>query len=213
MQQPGETSSPPPLQHSSSFDRRPHSSASASTNTTAEEELRLALERERGRAAHLSAQCDVLALSLEEAKSASARAAQAGQKHEANAAAARAAADCADGAMECYDVLLALLETEATVVGAAAAAATGRHNSFDSGSPSPSSSSSTFDLRVASANRRSAETVARHILAKLDRDSPSVGGKRIPQRRQQHRPSLPSSSSSVLDASWEDSSGYSHTNR
>ena len=222
LQQQHRAPSPPPpgvpLAHSSSFDRRPPSSASASTGTanSAEEELRLALERERGRSAHLSAQCDVLALSLEEAKSASARVAQAAQKHEANAASSRAASDCADGAVECYDVLVALLETEAALIGAAAAGHNNNCGSFDSAAASPSPSS-TLDLRVASANRRSAETVARHLLAKLDRESPNVvaaGSKsNLHHRSRRPRPSLPSSSSSVLDASWEDSSGYSHTNR
>jgi len=139
----------------------------------------LEMDRLRAKCEHLRSQNDLLQLSLDDAKTSAARLAVAAGKLEANASALKAAEAEADRMTEAYDVLVALLETELAQREAAGVVA-----------------------RRAIANRRSAESVARHLLAKSTGGSPgSRADSGVGSGRGGH-----------LNTSWDaDSSGYSHT--
>ncbi|GFG35636.1 hypothetical protein Cfor_02558 [Coptotermes formosanus] len=111
-------------------------------------------ERLTSRLEHTRAQNAVLALTLDESKTHCDRLSLLVGKYESTAIALRLALSYSDRAIEAYDVLVALLESELGLLLANYVAAI---------------------LRRAGENRRAAETVARHLLARLDNASTMVG--------------------------------------
>lgn len=149
-------------------------------------ELGLELDRAKTRCEHLRSQNEVLSLTLEDSKSLTDRLSVLLGRHESNNTALQLALNYCDQMVESYDVLVALLETESGVLNASTAAAADR------------------ELRQASLNRKSAETVARHLLNRVDKSfNRSDSG-------------LGNNNKGVSPTSrntWEDSSGYSQTTR
>ena len=117
---------------------------SKSNDSSLIQELQLRLERSQSQIDHLRAHTDVLALTLEDAKAVNDDLAASLAKREANATAHGLAAAYSDRAVEAYDVLVALMETEVELATQGDDEGSGR----------------------AAANRRSAERVARHILGR-----------------------------------------------
>ncbi len=109
-------------------------------------ELELDLDSSRSRCDHLRSQTDVLALTLEDSKSLTDRLTVLLGRHESNNAALQLALNYCDHMVEAYDVLVALVETEAGMLAAG-----------------------TESLRQAQSNRRSAEVVARHLVGRIDK--------------------------------------------
>ncbi|XP_049785034.1 colorectal mutant cancer protein isoform X1 [Schistocerca cancellata] len=127
-------------------------------------------ERLNSRVEHLRAQNTVLALTLEDSKSQCDRLSLLLGKYESNATALRLALGYSDRAIEAYDVLVALLESELGLLLANCRAAgigkfAGKDESKDSENDAVEIGSL---LRRASENRRATETVARHLLARLE---------------------------------------------
>ncbi|KAJ9578304.1 hypothetical protein L9F63_005470, partial [Diploptera punctata] len=106
-------------------------------------------ERLTSRLEHARAQNAVLALTLDESKTQCDRLSLLVGKYESNATALRLALSYSDRAIEAYDVLVALLESELGLLLA--------------------------NCRAAGENRRAAETVARHLLSRLD-NATTTGG-------------------------------------
>ncbi|XP_068082210.1 colorectal mutant cancer protein isoform X2 [Anabrus simplex] len=133
-------------------------------------------ERLNSRLEHVRAQNAVLALTLEESKMQCDRLSLLVGKYESNATALRLALGYSDRAIEAYDVLVALLESELGLLLAnCRAAGIGKHSSNAKGTTEESGPDCETDcaevgslLRRAGENRRAAETVARHLLGRLD---------------------------------------------
>ncbi|XP_063231776.1 colorectal mutant cancer protein isoform X2 [Bacillus rossius redtenbacheri] len=128
-------------------------------------------ERLAARLEHARAQNTVLALTLEEAKTQADRLSLLVGKYESNATALRLALGYSDRAIEAYDVLVALLESELGLLLAnCRAAGIGKQLNIRGegvdGDLEPCEVNSI--LRRARENRRAAETVARHLLSRLD---------------------------------------------
>ena len=161
-------------------------------------ELELELERVSTRAEHLKSTNEVLDLTLEDSKALTDKLTVLLGKYESNNTAFQLALNYCDHMVESYDVLVALLETESGLL------ATTNDGSV-------SNSESNMDYRRARSNRRSAEVVARHLLARMDktfnRSDSGIGGTVLTGL------GSVSSGGSHLDTTWEDSSGYSHTTR
>ena len=106
-------------------------------------------------------------------------------RYESNNTALQIGLSYCDHMIECYDVLVALLETENVV----------HHVS----SHVPDNNYSSHVSHKADSNRKSAESVAKHLLSRLERNTRPDSG----LARDHH--------GTCLDSTWEDSSGYSHT--
>ena len=130
---------PPAGETSSSIDR--------SSLPTKETELKLA--KALSQVDHLKSQNDVLQLTLDDAKTTSEKLSIQLARHESNATAMQLTLAYADQAVEAYDVLVALLETEVALA----------HDSDDH--------------VKAQDNRRSALSVARHLICRYDKTFPS----------------------------------------
>lgn len=162
-------------------------------------ELQLELDRATSRAEHLRSQNDVLGLTLEDSKSLTDRLTVLLGRHESNNAALQLALNYCDYMIESYDVLVALVETEAGILAASSSSSTSASSgdSIDGGRP----------IRQALSNRRSAEVVARHLVARIDKSfSRSDSGCRGSSERSSRR-------HMDIATGWEDSSGYSQTTR
>jgi hypothetical protein len=125
---------------------------------------------------HLKSQNRVLSLGLAEAKSTCDGLTELLSKYESNNTALQLSLSYCDSMIESYDVLVALLETQSDSGGVVSGR--GRRES-----------SSARNL-----NRKRAETVARHLLARAEKGQRADSG-------------LGVISSSQLDSTWEDSSG------
>merc|ERR1712088_964244 len=118
----------------SSMDRNNHKSR----------EMELQLAKAHSQIDHLRSQNDVLELTMEDAKNTNEKLSIHLARHESNGTARQLALAYADRAIEAYDVLVALLETEVAI-----------------------SNKDDFDLkRAAQANRRSTLSVARHLIGR-----------------------------------------------
>lgn len=150
------------------------------------------MDRANARSEHLRSQNAVLELTLEDSKSTTDRLSVLLGKLESNNTALHLAQSYCDHIIESYDVLVALLETETGLLSVC--------NNNGLGGYSNGGLESSNVRRRAASNRKSAEVVARHLLARMgksfNRSDSGVGGVC----------SVASSSSY-----WEDSSGYSHT--
>jgi len=172
------TSHPPPLQRSSSSPSPCLGAPSAAPSEQHTQfaakcrEFELEIEKISSHVEHLKAQNAVLALSLEESKSTTDSLTELLGRYESNNTALQISLSYCDHMIESYDVLVALMETEAAL------------EEVGRGTRS-------------SVNRKSAESVARHLLGRLER------------REGQGRDS--GLATSGHDSTWEDSSGYSHT--
>ena len=163
-------------------------------------ELELELERVSTRGEHLKSQNEVLELTLHDSKSLTDKLTVLLGKYESNYTALQLALNYCDHMVESYDVLVALLETESGLLSVNQLSSTAAAGSADS--------KESRESRRAAGNRKSAEVVARHLLARMDkafnRSDSGIGGVH----------SINSSgNSSHIDTTWEDSSGYSHTTR
>ncbi|KAJ4451550.1 hypothetical protein ANN_03016, partial [Periplaneta americana] len=138
-------------------------------------------ERLTSRLEHARAQNAVLALTLDESKTQCDRLSLLVGKYESNATALRLALGYSDRAIEAYDVLVALLESELGLLLAncRAAGIGNPNNTKDNDGSGDGDSDCAGDvaalLRRAGENRRAAETVARHLLARLD-NATTTGG-------------------------------------
>lgn len=140
------------------------------------QEVELQLAKANSQIDHLRSQNDVLELTLEDAKNTSEKLSMYLARQESNGTAMQLALAYAEQTIEAYDVLVALLETEIAM-----------GNKDD------------FDLKRAGANRRSALSVARHLIGRYDKTFRADSG---------------IVASDHHGSSWEaDSSGYSHTTR
>ncbi|KAF4518286.1 hypothetical protein B566_EDAN005854 [Ephemera danica] len=138
-------------------------------------EFELETERLRARGEHLRAQCDVLTLALDEARANAEKLTLLCGKYESNTTALWLALSHSDAALEAYDVLLALLESEL-----AALVATCRAAGIPAVSHCPAvivlagdHDSPGLALARAGDIRQTAESVASLLLAKLDRSCDS----------------------------------------
>ena len=137
------------------IDQNRHEIASPETssidrNTTKETELKLA--KALSQVDHLKSQNEVLQLTLDDAKNTSEKLSIQLARHESNATAMQLTLAYADQAVEAYDVLVALLETEVALA----------HE---------------HDGVKAVDNRRSALSVARHLICRYDKSfSCDTGG-------------------------------------
>ncbi|KDR23021.1 hypothetical protein L798_02176, partial [Zootermopsis nevadensis] len=132
-------------------------------------------ERLTSRLEHARAQNAVLALTLDESKTQCDRLSLLVGKYESNATALRLALSYSDRAIEAYDVLVALLESELGLLLAnCRAAGIGNQNMTKDGDNDCAGEVVAL-LRRAGENRRAAETVARHMLARLDNASATGG--------------------------------------
>merc|ERR1719266_359316 len=153
------------------------SDRSIDRNNHKSREMELQLAKATSHIDHLRSQNDVLELTMEDAKNTNEKLSIHLARHEANGTARQLALAYADQAIEAYDVLVALLETEVAI-----------------------SNKDDFDLkRAAQANRRSALSVARHLIGRYDKTFRADSG-------------IGTACSDHHGSSWEaDSSGYSHT--
>ncbi|XP_023711663.1 colorectal mutant cancer protein isoform X4 [Cryptotermes secundus] len=139
-------------------------------------------ERLTSRLEHARAQNAVLALTLDESKTQCDRLSLLVGKYESNATALRLALTYSDRAIEAYDVLVALLESELGLLLANCRAA-GIGNQINMRADNDSGTDGDNDcagevaalLRRAGENRQAAETVARHLLSRLDNASTTGG--------------------------------------
>jgi len=137
-------------------------------------EFEIEIEKISSHVEHLKSQNHVLSLTLEESKATCDGLTELLGRYESNNTALQIGLSYCDHMIECYDVLVALLETESAVN-------TVNHVSCGSSK--------------AGSNRKSAESVAKHLISRLDRNSrPDSGLAR-----------------DTCESRWEDSSGYSHT--
>lgn len=162
------------------------------------QELEIELSRAKSQTEHLRSQNEVLSLTLEDSKSITDRLTCSLGKLESNNTAFSLASSYCDQMIESYDILVALLETESGIL----SAATNNGNT-----------NITWDTKRATSNRKSAETVAKHFLGRLEK-SLTVGSRSdsgIGTAGSGSRTSTNLNASS--NAVWEDSSGYSQTTR
>lgn len=110
-------------------------------------ELKMELERATSKVEHLRSQNEVLTLTLEDSKSLTDRLTVLLGKYESNAGALQLGLNYCDHMVESYDVLVALLETEADIL----------------------SCQDPEKKRQARNNRKSAEIVARHLVSRMDK--------------------------------------------
>ncbi|TRY69370.1 hypothetical protein TCAL_03782 [Tigriopus californicus] len=110
-------------------------------------ELKMELERATSKMEHLRSQNEVLTLTLEDSKSLTDRLTVLLGKYESNAGALQLGLNYCDHMVESYDVLVALLETEADILGC----------------------QDPEKKRQARNNRKSAEIVARHLVSRVDK--------------------------------------------
>ncbi|GFO30024.1 hypothetical protein PoB_005652900 [Plakobranchus ocellatus] len=139
-------------------------------------EFEVELERRQARSDHLKAQNDVLAATLEESRSYAERLSVLMGKYESNNTALQLASAFSDHCLEAQDVLIALMDTEMGVLlancraaGLGALAGSSSHDCDDQ-------EEVTAVLQRAHHARRKAESVAAHLLARLDRNSSGIGG-------------------------------------
>jgi PDZ domain of MCC-2 bdg protein for Usher syndrome len=132
---------------------------------------------------HLKSQNRVLSLALEEAKSTCDSLTELLAKYESNNTALQLSLSYCDSMIESYDVLVALLETQSSSL-----------LSSDDGGGRGGRCGNDNSRHV---NRKRAETVARHLLARAEKES---------SRRADSGLGV-ISSPSHLDSTWEDSSG------
>lgn len=136
-------------------------------------EYRLELERVQSRADHLRAQNDTLVLTLVESKAHAERLSVLVGKYESNATALALALGYSDQALEACQVLVALLDSEIGVLLAnCRAAGIGGFAGFESGDDEQGEVSAL--LQRSHGSRRAAESVARHLLHRMDRSRAHV---------------------------------------
>ncbi|KAK7497841.1 hypothetical protein BaRGS_00010975 [Batillaria attramentaria] len=130
-------------------------------------EYRLELDRVQSRADHLRAQNDTLALTLAESKAHAERLSGLVGKYESNATALTMALSYSDQALEACQMLVALLDSEISVLLANCRAA--GIGGFGFGSGEEDQGEVTALLQRSHGARRTAESMARHLLHRLDR--------------------------------------------
>jgi hypothetical protein len=151
------------------------------------EELELEMEKITSHVEHLKSQNRVLSLALQESKSTCDSLTELLGKYESNNTALQLSLSYCDSMIESYDVLVALLETQQQESDSAHAHMSGEKRR-----------SARRRDEGRNLNRKRAETVARHLLARAEKG----GGA---QRADSGLGVV--SSSSHLDSTWEDSSG------
>ncbi len=151
------------------------------------EELELEMEKITSHVEHLKSQNHVLSLALQESKSTCDSLTELLGKYESNNTALQLSLSYCDSMIESYDVLVALLETQQQEGESAHAHMSGGERR-----------SARRRDEGRNLNRKRAETVARHLLARAEKG----GGA---QRADSGLGVV--SSSSHLDSTWEDSSG------
>ncbi|XP_076438920.1 colorectal mutant cancer protein-like isoform X2 [Babylonia areolata] len=130
-------------------------------------EYRLELDRVQSRADHLRAQNDTLALTLSESKAHAERLSSLVGKYESNATALTLALSYSDQALEACQALIGLLDSEIGVLLANCRAA--GIGGFGFGSGEDEQGEVTALLQQSHGARRTAESMARHLLHRLDR--------------------------------------------
>ncbi|KAK3093091.1 hypothetical protein FSP39_010966 [Pinctada imbricata] len=131
------------------------------------QEFEIEFERLQSKIDNLKSQNDLLALTLEESKSQSDRLSVLIGKYESNNTALQLAVNYSDQAIEAYDVLLALIESELGLVltNSRVLGVSGGHRNF------AQNPEEIAQLTQRSRNsRKIAENVAKHLLQKLDRN-------------------------------------------
>ncbi|GFY75819.1 colorectal mutant cancer protein [Trichonephila inaurata madagascariensis] len=151
-------------------------------------EFEVEMERLNSRIEHLKSQNDLLSLTLEESKGQCDRLSVLIGKYESNNTALQLALSYSDQAIETFEVLLALLESEQDQI-RANCRAVGLVKSDDENQEKIMEL-----LKESQENRKSAENMARHFLQKLDR---SYG--------------IPCRMGGCHISPWEDLSSHSHT--
>ncbi|XP_041355814.1 colorectal mutant cancer protein-like isoform X2 [Gigantopelta aegis] len=131
-------------------------------------EFEIEFERLQSKIDHLKSQHDMSILTLNESKSYSERLTVLMGKYESNNTALQLAINYSDQAIEAYEVLCVLLESEMGVLLANCRAA-GLGSLADDGGDCEDQAEITSILQRAHHSRKSAENVARHLLHKLDR--------------------------------------------
>lgn len=157
----------------------PHPLANVAANADKLKQFDIETDRLRCQLDHLKSQNDVLNLTLNESKTSCDRLVELLGRYESNNTALQLALSTCDHMIESYDVLVALLETNALI-----------HSDTNSLEKKEISGH-----QRAQSYRKSAESVAKHLLSRLDKTSRPDSGL----------------ATSHLDTTWEDSSGYSHT--
>merc|ERR1712130_296478 len=142
-------------------------------------EFEIEIEKITSHVEHLKSQNHVLSLTLEESKTTCDSLTELLGRYESNNTALSIALSYCDHMVESYDVLVALLETENAVTNATVSSVNEEKSTS----------------KRADSNRKSAESVAKHLLSRLEKHSRPDSGLAI----------------SNLDTTWDDSSGYSHT--
>jgi len=142
-------------------------------------EFEIEIEKISSHVEHLKSQNHVLSLTLEESKTTCDSLTELLGRYESNNTALQIALSYCDHMVESYDVLVALLETENALTNA-----TVRPPIEDK-----------ITYQRADSNRKSAESVAKHLLSRLEKHSRPDSGL----------------ATSHFDTTWDDSSGYSHT--
>ncbi|XP_022253038.1 colorectal mutant cancer protein-like isoform X2 [Limulus polyphemus] len=131
-------------------------------------EFEVELERLNSKIEHLKSQNDLLTITLEESRSQCDRMSVLLGKYESNNTALQLAVSYSDQTISAFEVLLALMETEQGLLLANCRAA--GLGALVKGSSANDEIEITALLKKANDNRRSAETVARHFIQKLDRN-------------------------------------------
>ncbi|GFS27579.1 colorectal mutant cancer protein [Elysia marginata] len=132
-------------------------------------EFEVELERRQARCDHLKAQNDVLSATLEESRSYAERLSVLMGKYESNNTALQLASAFSDHCLEAQDVLTALLDTEMGVLLANCRAAGLGALAGGAGHDCDDQQEVTSTLHRAHHARRKAESVAAHLLTRLDR--------------------------------------------
>ncbi|RUS81578.1 hypothetical protein EGW08_010652, partial [Elysia chlorotica] len=136
-------------------------------------EFEVELERRQARCDHLKAQNDVLSATLEESRSYAERLSVLMGKYESNNTALQLASAFSDHCLEAQDVLTALLDSEMGVL--LANCRKGKTSNHDCDQEQQEEVTST--LHRAHHARRKAESVASHLLTRLDRSSGDLRSK------------------------------------
>ena len=135
------------------------------------QEFEIEFERLHSKIDNLKSQNDLLGLTLEESKSQSDRLSVLIGKYESNNTALQLAVNYSDQAIEAYDVLLALLESELGVVlaNSRVLGATSGHRTI-----AQNQEELTHFTQRTKNSRKIAENVAKHLLQKFDRNYTST---------------------------------------
>ncbi|XP_076323234.1 colorectal mutant cancer protein-like isoform X2 [Tachypleus tridentatus] len=131
-------------------------------------EFEVELERLNSKIEHLKSQNDLLTITLEESRSQCDRMSVLLGKYESNNTALQLAVSYSDQTISAFEVLLALMETEQGLLLANCRAA--GLGALVKGSSTNDEIEITSLLKRANDNRKSAESVARHFIQKLDRN-------------------------------------------